>query len=96
VCPGAVCAPRDSARSGFFSSVRLDYGAHGAQVEGLQAMVGAIEELAACTELQCNAMRFEWHAQKLRAFPHVDSPARLIREITRLGPPPRDAIPARH
>eukprot|EP00884_Botryococcus_braunii_P022208 jgi/Botrbrau1/8671/Bobra.0087s0024.1 len=57
------------------------------QVEGLSALVEGVEELVGRAERQCGLLQAHWHRDKFRKFPHVDSPARLIRDIIQPVPP---------
>ncbi|KAK9830462.1 hypothetical protein WJX72_011902 [[Myrmecia] bisecta] len=59
------------------------YRAVALQVEGLCAMVGGVEDLVSKAERHCSLMQAEYHQEKFRTFPHIDSPARLIREMVR-------------
>ncbi|KAK9833544.1 hypothetical protein WJX81_003746 [Elliptochloris bilobata] len=55
------------------------------QVEGLCAMVSGVEDLVATAERECGRMQADYHHQKFAMFEHVDSPARLIKEILGRG-----------
>ncbi|KAK9805960.1 hypothetical protein WJX73_008818 [Symbiochloris irregularis] len=59
------------------------------QVKGLAALVTGVEDLVAQAEQTCSLLQAEYHRDKFRNFPHVESPARLIREILR--PPMRQS-----
>ncbi len=55
-------------------------------MEGLVAMVGGVEELVARANRYCSAMQANYHATKFRSFAHIDSPARLIKELVKPVP----------
>ncbi|GAB4818836.1 hypothetical protein N2152v2_005882 [Parachlorella kessleri] len=59
------------------------------QAEGLCKLVGDVEELVDRANRTAHTLQAEYHQEKFQAFPHVDSPARLIREIVK--PPPKVA-----
>ncbi|KAL4439014.1 hypothetical protein ABPG77_006951 [Micractinium sp. CCAP 211/92] len=64
------------------------------QVEGVCKLVGDVEELVERASRAAAAVQAEYHAEKFRAFPHVNSPARLIRELVRApGPAPGSKAP---
>jgi len=57
------------------------------QVEAYAGLVGGVEALLSTAEQACSAMQAEYHRDKFRAFPHVDSPATLIKGIAKRGQP---------
>ncbi|KAL4452643.1 hypothetical protein ABPG75_008305 [Micractinium tetrahymenae] len=64
------------------------------QVEGVCKLVGDVEELVERASRAAAAVQAEYHAEKFRAFPHINSPARLIRELVRApGPAPGSKAP---
>ncbi|KAI3432571.1 hypothetical protein D9Q98_004120 [Chlorella vulgaris] len=67
---------------------RLHAGLHchlSMQVEGVCKLVGDVEEMVGRANRSAQAVQAEYHAEKFRPFPHVNSPARLIRELVRPG-----------
>eukprot|EP00891_Asterochloris_glomerata_P002231 jgi/Astpho2/2231/fgenesh1_pg.00040_%23_64_t len=51
------------------------------QVEGLCALVSGCEELVAKAQQHGTIIQAAYHHERFRTFPHVDSPARLIKEL---------------
>ena len=46
-------------------------------------LVADVEELVEAANSRAGVLQAEYHADKFRTFPHVDSPQRLIRELIR-------------
>lgn len=64
---------------------RTAHGKLSLQVEAYSGLVGGMESLLSTVEQACNVMQAEYHRDKFRAFVHVDSPATLIKGITKVG-----------
>lgn len=56
------------------------------QVEGVSMIVGNIEDLIEKSTEQANEAQKEYHSERFKAFPHINSPARLIKAIIRKRP----------
>mmetsp|Transcript_35010 Transcript_35010/g.99239 ORF Transcript_35010/g.99239 Transcript_35010/m.99239 type:complete len:314 (-) Transcript_35010:97-1038(-) len=57
------------------------------QVEAYSGLVGGVEVLLQKAEQTCAVMQAEYHQRKFQGYPHVNSPAALIKGLARRGPP---------
>lgn len=55
------------------------------QVESLSSMMEKVEALVVKAEQASTLLQSEYHQDKFRVFPHVNSPAWLIRHLIKPG-----------
>lgn len=53
------------------------------QVDGVCLLVGDVEELVERANREAGEMQARYHAQRFQTFPHVNSPAHLIKALVR-------------
>lgn len=56
------------------------------QVEAVSLIVGNIEDLIEKANDKANEAQQKYHSERLKAFPHINSPAKLIKAIVRRQP----------